>query len=94
MYYHGDWLIKDIIPSSCTGLLVSSEGNHTLIITDLASGKQKKFPRKHFNQMKFCCEILANLQKEIGIPYAKNMYINWTAAVLIDEICYINQLLS
>ena len=92
--FSGDWLITDTMPNVTTGLLVTSEGNDALIITDLSSSIQKKVSRSDLvGNNKYRCDILHLLQETINISKGNNKFVNHSAAQLIDEICEANRLL-
>lgn len=92
--FFSDWLITSTIPNVASGLLITSERNDTLIITDLSSSVQKKVSRGDLvGDFKYRCEILHILQKHINVFESEHKFINHLAAELIDEICEANRLL-
>ena len=95
MDFSSKWLVQSTsILEGTNGLLISSEGDDILIISDLSSSTQKKLNRCDLvGDFKYRCDILNILQKTINIHDAENKFIEPSAAKLIDEICEANRLL-
>ena len=72
MNFSSNWKVVSNSHYANDGLLITSEGNHTLIITDLSSSQQTRVERVDLvsDNFKYQCEVLWYLQNVI-CPFYK-----------------------